>query len=111
MVARNPNNLIGFGHTAGIAEDIHMFTIDGGATLANETNPGEAMEAIIETIGTKATILAVGAEFLSQILIICSFVSFVIFCLLSMITKSLPNPSILKALMSIYSYLTYLLTF
>ena len=38
MVARNPNNLIGFGHTAGIAEDIHMFTIDGGATLANETN-------------------------------------------------------------------------
>ena len=62
MVARNPNNLIGFGHTAGIAEDIHMFTIDGGATLANETNAGEAMEAIIETIGTKATILAVGAE-------------------------------------------------
>ena len=50
MVARNPNNLISFGHTDGIAEDIHMFTIDGGATLANETNPGEAMEAIIETI-------------------------------------------------------------
>tara|TARA_B100000282_G_scaffold6062_1_gene4231 strand:+ start:5409 stop:5741 length:333 start_codon:yes stop_codon:yes gene_type:complete len=62
MVARNPNNLISFGHTAGIAEDIEMFTIDGGATLANETNPGEAMEAIIETIGTKTTILAVGAE-------------------------------------------------
>ena len=62
MVARNPNNLIGFGHTDGIAEDIEMFTIDGGATLANETNPGEAMEKIIATIGTKATILAVGAE-------------------------------------------------
>ena len=62
MVARNPNNLISFGHTDGIAEDIHMFTIDGGATLANETNPGEAMEKIIATIGTKATILAVGAE-------------------------------------------------
>ena len=62
MVARNPNNLISFGHTDGIAEDIAMFTIDGGATLATETNPGEAMEAIIETIGTKATILAVGAE-------------------------------------------------
>ena len=62
MVARNPNNLISFGHHDGIAEDIHHFTIDGGATLANETNPGEAMEAIIETIGTKATVLAVGAE-------------------------------------------------
>jgi len=62
MVARNPNNLISFGHHDGIAEDIHHFTIDGGATLANETNPGEAMEAIIETIGTKATILAVDAE-------------------------------------------------
>jgi len=62
MVARNPNNLISFGHHKGIAEDIEHFTIDGGATLANETNPGEAMEAIMETIGTKATILAVGAE-------------------------------------------------
>jgi len=62
MVARNPNNLIAFGHTDGIASDIEMFTVDGGATLANETNPGEAMEKIIATIGTKATILAVGAE-------------------------------------------------
>ena len=62
MVARNPNNLIGFSHFNGLATDIEMFTIDGGATLANETNPGEAMEAIIETIGTKTTILAVGAE-------------------------------------------------
>ena len=62
MVARNPNNLISFGHTAGIAEDIEMFTIDGGATLANETNPGEAMDFIVNTIMTKATILAVGAE-------------------------------------------------
>tara|TARA_B100000965_G_scaffold340180_1_gene308225 strand:+ start:1915 stop:2247 length:333 start_codon:yes stop_codon:yes gene_type:complete len=62
MVARNPNNLIGFGHHNGIADDIEHFTIDGGATLANETNPGEAMEAIMETIGTKATVLAVGAE-------------------------------------------------
>ena len=62
MVARNPNNLISFGHHDGIAGDIEHFTIDGGATLANETNPGEAMEAIVETISTKATILAVGAE-------------------------------------------------
>ena len=62
MVARNPNNLIGFGHHNGIADDIVHYSIDGGATLANETNPGEAMEAIVETISTKATILAVGAE-------------------------------------------------
>tara|TARA_B100001175_G_scaffold317820_1_gene336715 strand:+ start:5198 stop:5530 length:333 start_codon:yes stop_codon:yes gene_type:complete len=62
MVARNPNNLIGFGHTHGIADDIEMFTIDGGATLAAETNPGEAMDFIVNTIMTKATILAVGAE-------------------------------------------------
>ena len=62
MVARNPNNLIGFSHFNGLATDIEMFTIDGGATLANETNPGEAMEAIMETVGTKTTVLAVGAE-------------------------------------------------
>ena len=62
MVARNPNNLISFGHSDGIASDIVHFTIDGGATLANETNPGEAMEAIMETISTKTTVLAVGAE-------------------------------------------------
>ena len=62
MVARNPNNLIGFGHHNGIADDIVHYSIDGGATLANETNPGEAMEAIMETIGTKTTVLAVGAE-------------------------------------------------
>jgi len=62
MVARNPNNLIGFSHFNGLATDIEMFTIDGGATLANETNPGEAMEAIMETVGTKTTILGVGAE-------------------------------------------------
>ena len=42
MVERAANNLVAFGHTNGIAEDVEMFTIDGGATLANETNPGEA---------------------------------------------------------------------
>ena len=62
MVARNPKNEIAFGHTDGIASDIEMFTVDGGATLAAEIQPGEAMEKIIATIGTKATILAVGAE-------------------------------------------------
>jgi hypothetical protein len=62
MVARAANNLIAFGHTNGIAEDVEMFTIDGGATLANETNPGEAMDFIVRVIEDKANILAVGAE-------------------------------------------------
>lgn len=62
MVARNPNNLIAFGHTNGIAEDVEMFTIDGGATLANETNPGEAMDHIVRVIEEKANILAIGVE-------------------------------------------------
>ena len=47
-ISRNSSNTISFGHFNGIAEDITVFTIDGGATLANETNPGEAMEAIME---------------------------------------------------------------
>ena len=62
MVARAANNLIAFGHTHGIGEDVEMFTIDGGATLANETNPGEAMDFFIRVIEEKCTIIAVGAE-------------------------------------------------
>ena len=46
-----------------------------------------------------------------QILIIWSLESLISSVLLSIITKSLPNPSILKALKFIYLYLTYLLTF
>ena len=62
MVERNPNNLIAFGHFNGIGGEIQCYTIDGGATLANETNPGEAMEYIMRVINEDATILAVGAE-------------------------------------------------
>tara|TARA_B100001094_G_scaffold270544_1_gene275431 strand:+ start:325 stop:657 length:333 start_codon:yes stop_codon:yes gene_type:complete len=62
MVARAANNLNAFGHTHGIGQDVEMFTIDGGATLANETNPGEAMDFIIRVIEEKCTIIAVGAE-------------------------------------------------
>lgn len=61
-ITRNSSNTVDFGHFNGIAEDITIFTIDGGATLANETNPGEAMEAIMELIHEKCTVLAVGAE-------------------------------------------------
>ena len=62
MVARATNNLNAFGHTNGIAEDVEMFTIDGGATLATETNPGEAMDAITRCIEEFSNILAVGLE-------------------------------------------------
>ena len=62
MVARAANNLIAFGHTNGLAEDVEMFSIDAGATLANETNPGEAMDFIVRVIEEKANILAIGVE-------------------------------------------------
>jgi hypothetical protein len=62
MVARATNNLNAFGHTNGIAQDVEMFTIDGGATLANETNPGEAMDAITRCIEEFSNIIAVGVE-------------------------------------------------
>lgn len=62
MITRNSNNTVSFGHFNGIGEDIQCYTIDGGATLASEINPGEAMESIVELIQSRATILALGAE-------------------------------------------------
>ena len=62
MVERSTNNLNAFGHTNGIAQDVEMFTIDAGATLANETNPGEAMDSITKCIEEFSNIIAVGAE-------------------------------------------------
>jgi hypothetical protein len=62
MVERSTNNLNAFGHTNGIAQDVEMFTIDAGATLATETNPGEAMDAITKCIEEFSNIIAVGAE-------------------------------------------------
>ena len=61
MATRNPNNTIDFG-TYNFGANFTFLTIDAGATLANETNPGEAMEAIIETIQHYGTIVAIGAE-------------------------------------------------
>jgi len=62
MVARNPNNLVAFQHTDGIASDIEMFTLDMGATLAAEVAPGQAMGIILNKISELATIIAVGKE-------------------------------------------------
>ena len=61
-LTRNSNNLNTFGHFNGIGGDIECFTIDAGATLANETNPGEAMDFITRCIEEKCTIVAIGAE-------------------------------------------------
>jgi|TARA_B110000483_G_C17777176_1_gene382126 hypothetical protein len=62
MVTRNAKNEVAFAHTNGIAESVDFFSIDGGATLAAEIKPGEAMGLIVDTIATKTNILAVGAE-------------------------------------------------
>jgi len=62
MVARNPNNLNSFGHFNGIGGPVSCYTIDGGGTLANETNPGEAMDIITRCIEEYATIVAIGTE-------------------------------------------------
>lgn len=62
MAERSPNNLNAFGHFNGIGSNVSIYTIDGGATLANETNPDEAMDSITRKIEESATIIAVGAE-------------------------------------------------
>jgi hypothetical protein len=61
MVTRNSTNTIEFG-TQEIGALITYYTIDAGASLAGETNPGEAVEAIVELISQRGTILALGTE-------------------------------------------------
>ena len=60
MATRNANNTIAFG-TDNFGAPISMFSIDGGADISAETNPGEAMEAIVETLQMKGTVIAIGA--------------------------------------------------
>lgn len=61
MATRAANNTIEFG-TDNWGAPITHFTIDGGASLASETGPGEAVEAIVETIQTYGTIVSMGTE-------------------------------------------------
>lgn len=61
MVTRNATNTIEF-NTQEWGAPVSYFTIDTGASLATETNPGEAVEAIVELIARKGTILAMGKE-------------------------------------------------
>ena len=60
-LTRNSTNTIEF-NTQNFGAPISYFSIDTGASLANETNPGEAVEAIVELIARNGTIVAVGAE-------------------------------------------------
>ncbi len=61
MVTRNSTNTIEF-NTQEWGAPVSYFTIDAGASLATETNPGEAVEAIVELIARNGTILAMGTE-------------------------------------------------
>jgi D-arabinose 1-dehydrogenase-like Zn-dependent alcohol dehydrogenase len=61
MVTRNATNTIEF-NTQEFGATISYFSIDTGASLANETNPGEAVEAIVELIARRGTIVAMGNE-------------------------------------------------
>ena len=65
MATRSANNLIA-GGIQNHGAPITYFTVDAGAnvageTVANETNPGEAMEAIVETIQQTGNIVEIGA--------------------------------------------------
>ena len=60
MATRSANNLIA-GGIQNHGAPITYFLVDGGAAIAGETNPGEAMEAIVETIQQTGNIVEIGA--------------------------------------------------
>lgn len=60
MVTRNPNNLITFG-TSNYGAPVSHFTVDAGATVAAEVNPGEVMDFILRVVALKGTVIALGA--------------------------------------------------
>ena len=60
MATRGSNNLIA-GGIQNYGAPITYFTVDAGGNVAGETNPGEAMEAIVETIQQTGNIVEIGA--------------------------------------------------
>ena len=60
MATRSANNLIA-GGIQNPGAPITYFTVDAGGNVAGETNPGEAMEAIVETIQQTGNIVESGA--------------------------------------------------
>lgn len=61
MVTRNATNTIEF-NTQEWGAPVSYFAIDTGTALDNETNPGEALEAIVELIARKGTIMSLGVQ-------------------------------------------------
>tara|TARA_R110000868_G_scaffold105853_4_gene290652 strand:- start:1390 stop:1716 length:327 start_codon:yes stop_codon:yes gene_type:complete len=61
MVTRNSTNKLEF-DTQEWGATVSYFTIDTGTALDNETNPGEAVEAIVELIAQRGTIMSLGAQ-------------------------------------------------
>ena len=60
MATRQANNLIA-GGIQNWGATVSHYTIDASGNVAGETNPGEAMEAIVETIQQTGTIVEIGA--------------------------------------------------
>ena len=60
MATRQANNLIA-GGIQNWGAPVSHYTIDAGGNVAGETNPGEAMEAIVETIQQTGNIVEIGA--------------------------------------------------
>lgn len=61
MVTRNSTNKLEF-DTQEWGATVSYFAIDTGTALDNETNPGEAVEAIVELIAQRGTIMSLGAQ-------------------------------------------------
>jgi hypothetical protein len=61
MVTRNSTNVLEF-DVQNFGAPVSFYSINTGSSLADEVNPGEAVEAIVELIGREGTLLAVGAE-------------------------------------------------
>ena len=61
MVTRNSTNKLEF-DTQEWGATVSYFAINTGTALDNETNPGEAVEAIVELIAQRGTIMSLGAQ-------------------------------------------------
>jgi hypothetical protein len=59
MTTRNPNNQVLF-NTVSFGASVSVYQIQCLAGAAEQTNPGEDLEAAVETIQLKATILGFG---------------------------------------------------
>ena len=61
MVTRNSTNKLEF-DTQEWGATVSYFAINTGTALDNETNPGEAVEAIVELIAQRGTIMSLGLQ-------------------------------------------------